>query len=80
MNPGPVEEGGKVATALVEALKASPVTLALVVFNVVFMIVVYMGTRQLHATEEKMQNVMMAQITKMADQLYNCTPIKRDTQ
>jgi hypothetical protein len=74
MNPGATEETGKVATAIVESLKNSPLTLAMVVFNIIFVIVVYMGTRQLHAAEEKMQNVMMTQIGKMADQLYNCVP------
>jgi hypothetical protein len=37
MNPGASEQVGKVAGATVEALKSTPVVLALVVFNVLFM-------------------------------------------
>jgi hypothetical protein len=36
MNPGPVEEVGKTATALVDSLKSTPVILALVVFNIIY--------------------------------------------
>lgn len=38
MTPGPVEEAGKVATSTIDALKATPIVLALVIFNVIFMI------------------------------------------
>ena len=38
MNPGLTEEASKVATTTVEALKQTPMILALVIFNVIFMI------------------------------------------
>jgi hypothetical protein len=38
MNPGLSEEVGKAATATVSALSSTPAVLALVVFNVMFMI------------------------------------------
>lgn len=37
MTPGIGEEAGKVASSTVEALKSTPVVLALVIFNVLFM-------------------------------------------
>jgi len=37
MNPGPVEEAGSTARQAVEALKSTPVVLALVIFNVLYM-------------------------------------------
>lgn len=37
MNPGPAEEISKVTTATVDALKSTPIVLALVIFNVLFM-------------------------------------------
>lgn len=40
MNPGITEEVAKVATTTVEALKQTPMVLALVLFNVLFMGVV----------------------------------------
>ena len=36
MTPGPVEEGAKVATGVIEALKQQPIALALIVMNVIF--------------------------------------------
>jgi hypothetical protein len=36
MNPGPVEEGAKVATSAIEGLKASPLSLALILMNLAF--------------------------------------------
>jgi hypothetical protein len=38
MNPGPVEEVGKAAGATIEALKSTPVILALLIFNALFMV------------------------------------------
>jgi hypothetical protein len=38
MNPGIGEEVGKVASGTVDALKQTPIVLALVIFNVLFMI------------------------------------------
>jgi hypothetical protein len=40
MNPGAVEETGKVATAAIEGLKTSPLSLALVVMNIIFVLFV----------------------------------------
>jgi hypothetical protein len=37
MNPGVTEEAGKAATATIDALKSTPMILALVIFNVLFM-------------------------------------------
>ena len=36
MTPGPVEEGAKVATGVIEGLKSQPIALALIVMNVIF--------------------------------------------
>jgi hypothetical protein len=43
---GAVEEGGKAANAAIEALKSTPVVLALVIFNILFMfLVTYSGIK-----------------------------------
>jgi hypothetical protein len=41
MTPGPVEEGAKVASNVVEGLKSQPVSLALIVMNALF--ILFMG-------------------------------------
>lgn len=42
MNPGLPEEAGKVATGVVDSLKTQPISLALIVLNVIFLIVGYL--------------------------------------
>jgi hypothetical protein len=67
MNPGVSEEASKVATTTIEALKQTPLVLALVIFNVLFMfLAVYasikMGARwdaeveRMHELVAKMMN------------------------
>jgi hypothetical protein len=77
MNPGAVEEGGKVASTLIDAMKSQPMTLALVVFNIVFIgAVLYAGNHQ-RALIEK----MIEQQGEVSKLLYNCTPnIERKLQ
>lgn len=70
------EEGGKVATTLVESLKSSPLTLALVVFNIMFIVVIYLGTRDQRIHQEAFQNKLFEQQNKTMEMLYNCTPNK----
>lgn len=42
MNPGLSEEAGKVATSVVDSLRGHPISLALIVLNVIFLIVGYL--------------------------------------
>jgi hypothetical protein len=41
MNPGPVEEAGKFANGIVDALKAQPAVLALTVANIAMMVFIF---------------------------------------
>jgi hypothetical protein len=76
VNPGLTEEGGKVASTLIENLKTSPVTLALVIFNMLFVVVVYFGMRDQRNREETFQTKLFLQQTETMKMLYNCTPGK----
>ena len=63
MNPGAVEEGAKVATTVVEGLKNQPLSLALIVLNVVFILFVgwlahEFNQRTNHQYETKDQLIM----------------------
>jgi len=72
MNPGAIEHSAKIATSVVEALKSQPLALAMVVFNLIFVLVVYLaikeeraGTRQVITMllEQRQQTIeMMAKI------------------
>ena len=74
MTPGPVEEGGKAASAIVESLKTSPVILALVIFNLAFIALVYVNARDLRDTFDRTMGAMLLQQAKMSEMLFNCTP------
>jgi hypothetical protein len=72
MSPGAGEEIGKVATSIVESLKNSPATLALIAFFVVFLILFYMSGKETRASMERVQIAMIAQQTELIKQLANC--------
>jgi hypothetical protein len=63
MNPGAVEEGAKVASGVVEGLKSQPLSLALIVLNVLFILFVgwlahEFNQRTTHQYEVKDQLIM----------------------
>ena len=72
MNSGVVEEGGSTARTLIDSLKNQPATLALVVFNIIFIAAV------LYASSEnrKTVNKLLDQQVEFSKMLYNCTPNK----
>ena len=65
MTPGPGEEVGKTARTIVDAMHDSPITLALLVINLVFVGVVAWGSYQERGYREK-----------VSEMLYHCTPDK----
>jgi hypothetical protein len=46
VSPGAIEQTGKVATDVVDSLRNQPVTLALVAFNAIFLLVVYLSAHE----------------------------------
>jgi len=76
MNPGIGEEGGKVATSLISNLHDSPLTLALVVFNLLFVTVIFLSVRDQRSSTERFQEKLFEQQSKTMEMLYNCTPNK----
>jgi hypothetical protein len=74
MNAGPVEESGDVAKSLISSLKDSPLTLALVLFNLVFLAAIYFGTQQERQSRDAMIKLMADNNLKTADMLYHCRP------
>jgi hypothetical protein len=64
---GALEEGGKVATATVESLKSSPLALALIVINVLFLLgglyALHDLAQAMRVREERKDN-LLAQLAK----------------
>lgn len=68
MNPGPVEEGGKIVSGVVDALKANPAILALTLINFLLLgNLIYSGVS---SASERL--VFATQLTKT---LANCVPL-----
>ena len=67
-----LEEGGKTARSLFEVMRESPVTLALVVFNVVFLGVMYFSLSEERDSRNKLIDIMATTNDKTATMLYNC--------
>jgi len=68
MNPGPVEEGAKVATGVVEALKSQPISLALIVMNVIFVGAIAYASHELNIRTTARYAAQDALINKLLDQ------------
>ena len=72
MNPGLTEEGGKVISHTVDALKSQPVTLAMILMNVIFVAAIFWGVK---GTREQMHEVMksiLEQNTQAQELLSKC--------
>jgi hypothetical protein len=74
MNPTIPEETGLTARTLITTFQQNPGMLALVVFNVFFIIVVFYVATQNRQTNEKLISTLIAQQVETSKMLYNCTP------
>jgi hypothetical protein len=72
------EEAGNTARSVITTLKDNPLTLALVVFNVIFVIVIFLSLKDERKYWAEFQNKLFAQQEKFAEMLYNCQPYPRN--
>jgi hypothetical protein len=68
MNPGAVEEGAKVATGIVEGLRTQPLSLALIVVNLVFIGFMAWIAHEFNVRTTHQYEVKDQLITKLLDQ------------
>jgi len=68
MNPGAVEEGAKVATGVIEGLKSQPISLALIVMNVIFVGAIAYASHELNIRTTTRYAAQDALINKLLDQ------------
>jgi len=74
MNPGPVEEAGKVATSFIGSFRDSPALLAVSVFYILFLGAVLWSTVEERAWRENLVKMMVEQQTESAKLLFSCVP------
>jgi len=77
VNPGPVEEVGKVASGFVDALRDSPTVLAMTVFNILFLAFVLWSTMEERRWRERVVQMMVNQQTDSAKLLFQCVPYEQ---
>jgi hypothetical protein len=69
--PGAVEEGAKVATGVVEGLKSQPLSLALIVVNIVFVAFMAWLANEFNARTTHQYEVKDQLITRLIDKCGN---------
>ena len=65
------EQGAKVATSLIDALKNSPGTLALIVINLIFIAVIYFGVKENRSEIQASQTAIIAQMSKQQESMHD---------
>jgi hypothetical protein len=70
--PGAVEETSKVASSLIESMKHQPMVLALVIFNLMFAILVFLGSKDFRANQLKLMSMMIELTGKSQEMLGKC--------
>ena len=76
MNPGPLEEGGKVIGGFVTAMKDQPLALALVMCNVLLLGLFFYVINVSTSNKAKEFEAIMQQQREVQQLLYRCTPDK----
>jgi hypothetical protein len=77
MNPGIVEEGGTTARSLIEAVKHQPALLALIVFNVVFIVLIYLGLTEQRNRQHEILKQLISNAEKAQEMLFKCVVPQR---
>jgi len=72
MNPGAVEEGGKVATSLIDALKSQPATLAMIVLNIIFIGAVLWDVKGARSEAHQVMQTLLDQNKAAQELLSRC--------
>jgi hypothetical protein len=72
---GAIEEAGSTARTLFGALKDAPATLALLVFNILFVGFVWWSTIEERKWRENVVSLLVKTQGDMADKLHGCVPL-----
>lgn len=76
MSPGPLEEGAKVASGFVEAMRGNPLALALVMCNLTLLALFFYVTSYAGDNRAKEFSSIMEMQREVQKLLYNCTPTR----
>lgn len=77
MNPGPIEETGKVATGVVDALRSSPLLLGVLVLNALIFVVLYFVAKDNRSNQHQLTRQLLDNQVKMQEMLVHCRDVPR---
>ncbi len=77
---GAAEEGAKDAVSVIDAMKSQPMTLALIIINLIFLAAVGWGTMKAREGFLDTIKVLIEKQDRTAQLLYNCTPSGNKTK
>jgi hypothetical protein len=69
-----IEEVGKVATGVVDAMKNSPIVLAIIVLQALVLILLYLSSSALRAQEHEIMGMLVKEQGSMSKLLAGCQP------
>jgi len=72
MNPGPVDEAGKVAVGFIESMKSQPLALAMIVLNAAFLFFFWMILSRADEHGREREQALYAAQKELRDALVQC--------
>ena len=72
MNPGPVEEGGKIAIGVIDALKTQPAFLVVILFMALVLMLIYWANTSSNAQRNELMKIMLDNQHSMTEMLSRC--------
>jgi hypothetical protein len=68
------EQGAKVATGVVDALRSQPMVLALIVLNAIVLLAVFWSIKDTREKSHELTKINLEQLAKAQDLLAKCVP------
>jgi len=72
MNPGALEEAGKFANSVASALGSQPMTLAMIVTNVMLIVFMFYSQNQFYDQRQELSKMWIAENSRVMEMLSRC--------
>ena len=72
MNPGAIEETGKVAIGIVDALKSTPMSIAMILTNVMLLVFLFYSQNQFYVQRQEITKMFIEEGRRVNELLSKC--------
>ncbi|HEX8815801.1 MAG TPA: hypothetical protein VF753_09890 [Terriglobales bacterium] len=79
-NPGAIEETGKVAVGIVDALKSTPMTIAMIITNFMLLIFMFYSQNQFYNQRQEIAKMMLTEEAEVRRLISKCVVPDRTLQ